>query len=135
MSTLPKNTKMNSTDINDLSFTNAKSRLSVSTSKKPNKNVLKNKLMDIEEYDNERDPLNSGINKFTHELQKIANKGDKIKSKSKNLNNSINDDDQWLENSNSNTTEKDNNKYEKFLNAFSKMCLDRDLENQFMVDI
>lgn len=42
----------------------------------------------------------------------------------------------WLDLSiqKSNDTDSDQ-KYEKYINAFSKMCSDRDLESQFLVDI
>jgi len=64
LDSVPKQSKMlNDENINDLSFTNAKSRLSVSTAKKQtfkgpgsNKNLFK-----IEEDNNQQNVLNSGI--------------------------------------------------------------------------
>jgi len=64
LDSVPKQSKMlNDENINDLSFTNAKSRLSVSTAKKQtfkgpgsNKNLFK-----IEEDNNQQNILNSGI--------------------------------------------------------------------------
>lgn len=68
----PKNSKMIlEQNLDDLSFTNAKSRLSISTTKKQIKNI-RNKLFDVEEDDNNREHLNSGIFKFTNEMNKIV---------------------------------------------------------------
>jgi len=128
-------------NMNDINLTNAKSSLSISTTKNYNKNNKSSKnLMDIEEYGH-RDPLNSGITKYTDELNRIVSKVDKSRSKSKqnkntNLNTSKNEENEsWLETSFNNTENDQTFKYEKYLNAFTKMCSDRDLENQFLIDI
>jgi len=63
LDSVPKQSKMiNDENINDLSFTNAKSGLSVSTAKKQFKGPGSNKnLFKIEEDNNQQNVLNSGI--------------------------------------------------------------------------
>ena len=64
LDSVPKKSKMLSDEnINDLSFTNAKSRLTVTTDKKyPARGISSNKnLFKIEENNNQNNALNSGI--------------------------------------------------------------------------